>query len=141
MDTVNKDKKYNKIRFWSGVLVGIVMVSILFIPEISPINDKPRFFQVNPYIYLGTAGIIVGFILGNGIKSGAKAGFLAGIMALIVWIFKGLIFNSTYVYFDSSKLIQILASLFGLIIMLAVPMAIGGAIGGLVREIMKTASG
>jgi len=89
---------------------------------------------------LGTAGIIVGFILGNGIKNGAKAGFLGGTMALILLIFKRLIFDLTYVYFESSKLIQVLASLFGLIIMLAVPMAIGGAIGGLVREIMKTAS-
>jgi hypothetical protein len=140
MDTVNKDKNHNKIRFLIGVLVGIVMVSILFIPEISPIIDNPRFFQVNPYLYLVTAVIIVGFILGNGIKNGAKAGFLGGTMTLILLIFKRLIFDLTYVYFESSKLIQVLASLFGLIIMLAVPMAIGGAIGGLVREIMKTAS-
>lgn len=140
MDTVNKDENHNKIRFWIGVLVGIVMVSILFIPEISPIIDNPRFFKVNPYLYLGTAGIIVRFISENGIRNSAKAGFLAGTMALILLIFKRLIFDSTHVYLDSSKLIQVLASLFGLIIMLAVPMGVGGAIAGLIREIMKSVS-
>jgi hypothetical protein len=51
MDTVNKDKNYNKIRLWSGVLIGIVMVSILFIPEISPVIDTLRIIAVNPFVY------------------------------------------------------------------------------------------
>ncbi|GFO97489.1 hypothetical protein ig2599ANME_1693 [groundwater metagenome] len=82
MNTVNKDARQREFRFWTGVLVG----------------------------------------------------------TLILLIFKRLVFDSTYVYLDSSKLIHALTSLFGLIIMLSVPMAIGGAIAGLIREIMKTAS-
>lgn len=140
MNTVNKDARQREFRFWTGVLVGTFIVFILFIPDLSPLIDNPRFFKANPYVCLVTAGVITGLAARNGIKGGAKAGFLAGTMALILLIFKRLVFDSTYVYLDSSKLIHALTSLFGLIIMLSVPMAIGGAIAGLIREIMKTAS-
>ncbi len=52
----------------------------------SPIVDNPHIFEINPFVYLETAGLIVGLISGNGIKGGVKAGFLAGIIALILMI-------------------------------------------------------
>jgi hypothetical protein len=129
---MNKEKRLDKIRFWAGVLAGTVMVYMLDIPEVSPIIDSPRFFRVNPYIYLVTAGVITGFIAGNGIKGGVKVGFLAGLSALILMIFKESVprYSFTNLTFDS--LIPFLASILGLIIMLALPMAVGGAIGGLI---------
>ena len=135
MNIMNKDEKQRKIRFWIGVIAGIVFVLILSIPEVSPIVDNPRIFEVNPFVYLGTAGIIVGLITGNGIRGGAKAGFLAGIIAVFLMIVKRLIFDSTY---NSGPLDpRILLGLLDLIIPLAVPMAAGGAIGGLIGEWIK----
>jgi hypothetical protein len=80
----------HKISLWIGVLAGIVIVSILFIPEVSPIIDNPRFFKMNFYVYLVKAGVIVGLVGGNGIKDGGKTGFLAGTIGGLIrklWCF------------------------------------------------------
>ncbi len=129
INTVNKEKRLNKIKFWTGVLAGTVMVYMLDIPEVWPI-----IFRVNPYIYLVTAGVITGFIAGNGIKGGVKAGLLAGLSALILMTFKESVHRYSFTNLTSDPLIPFLASILGLIIMLAPPTAVGGAIGGLIRK-------
>jgi hypothetical protein len=129
INTVNKEKGLNKIRFWAGVLVGTVMVYMLDIPEVSPIIDNSRFFRVNPYVYLVTAGVITGFIAGKGIKGGVMAGFLAGLSALILMIFRDSVPRYSFTNLTSDPLIPFLASIFGLIIMLALPMLSAGQSG------------
>jgi len=130
--------KLVSMKFWFGLLVGILLVSILFIHELSVI-ETPRIIEVNYFFYLIIAGIVVGLIVGNGINRCALTGFLAGAIAFILLIIKRLIFDSTYTHLDISMPLQSSAALFGVILMLALPMALGGAIGGLVREIMKRA--
>jgi hypothetical protein len=125
--------KRESMKFWSGVLVGILQVSILFTDELNPV------IGANVIVYLVIAGIVVGVLVGNGIEKGAVAGALAGAIAFILVIIEGLIFDSTYAHLKSSAPLQFSAVLLYMILMLALPMALGGAIGGLVREIMKRA--
>jgi hypothetical protein len=133
-----KIKLENK-KFWIGFLVGILMVSLLFIHELNPAFDTPCIIGENAIIYLVIAGIVVGLIIGNRIEKSALAGVLAGTIAFSLVIIKGLIFDSTYTNLKSSTPLQVSAVLLYMILMLALPMALGGAIGGMVGEIMKRA--
>jgi hypothetical protein len=123
--------KLENIKFWIGLLVGILLVSILFLDELNPVFDTPRIIGDNVIVYLVIAGIVVGLIVGNGGK-GALVGVLAEAMVFSLVIIKGLIFDSVY-----STPLQYSELLLSIIIMLPLPMALGGAIGGLVRQIMK----
>ncbi|VVB92056.1 Uncharacterised protein [uncultured archaeon] len=136
MATMKIDEKQKKIRFWIGILASIVFVMILFIPEVSPVVDNPRFFKAEPLTYLGAAGIIVGLISGNGIRGGVKAGFIGGIIALTLIITKNLIFYFTQ---NNSEPLdpRILLGILDLIILYAIPVAAGGATGGLMGELIK----
>jgi len=131
--------KLVSMKFWVGLLVGILLVSILFLHELNPAFDPPRIIGANAVVYLIIAGIVVGLIVGNRIEKGALAGVLAGAIAFSFVIFKGLIFDSTYAHLKISTPIQYSAVLLYMILMLELPMGLGGAIGGLVREIMKRA--
>ncbi|HEY9246646.1 MAG TPA: hypothetical protein VIO11_07370 [Candidatus Methanoperedens sp.] len=132
---MKKDEKQKKIRFWIGILASIVFVMILFIPEVSPVVDNPRFFKADPLTYLGAAGIIVGLISGNGIRGGAKAGFIGGIIALILIIAKNMIL---YITQNNPEPLdpRILLGILDLIILYAIPVTAGGAIGGLIGELV-----
>lgn len=133
MDIMNKDDSRRKIKFWIGVLLGISLISIVFIPI------GVGFKRISPFIYLGIVGAIVGYLAGNDIKEGAKAGFLAGITTIILIFFKGLIFDfsSAYSYYSSITLTLFLAGMLDLIIIIVVPVAMGGVIGGWIRQMIS----
>lgn len=126
--------KLVRMKLWIGILVGTLLVSILFINQLNPAFDTPRIIGENAIVYNVIAGIIVGVLVGNGIKNGALSGVLAGAIVFSLVIIKELIFDSLH-----STPLQYLAILVYMILMLALPMALGGVIGGLVYEIMKTA--
>lgn len=126
--------KLVRMKFWIGLLAGTMLVSILFIHELNPLFDPPRIIGENAVVYNVIAGIVVGVLVGNGIKKGALSGVLAGAIVFSLVIIKGLIFDSFY----STPLQEYSALLLYMILMLALPMVLGGAIGGLVCESMKT---
>lgn len=127
---MDKDNKWRKIMFWIGVLYGTVFTSaVAFFPV------AVRFFRIDPFVYLGAGGVITGFIAGNGVKDGAKAGFLAGIIVIIAVLVKGLIFDLSA--YSSTTPFQFVTGMIDLILIIPVPVAAGGAIGGWIRQLMK----
>ncbi|SNQ61899.1 DUF5518 domain-containing protein [Candidatus Methanoperedens nitratireducens] len=126
-------EEWKTIKFWIGTLFGAIIASTVLHPE------KIRFLRINPFIYLGLCGIVSGFIAGNDAKKGAKAGFLAGMILIIFLTVKDLIFNfpSAYSYYSSITLFQFIFGIFDLILIIPVPVSIGGAIGGSIHKKIK----
>lgn len=119
-----------KMRLSLGILIGIVFAFIVIrFPEMI------RFLHIDPFVFLGAGGIFTGFVAGNKIKGGAKAGFLAGIVPLIVSSVAGLISDPDA--FLSLNILQFIAGLLDLIIIITVPMAAGGAVGGWICQVIN----
>lgn len=128
-------EKWKTIKFWIGTLFGAIIVSTV------PLHPEMiRFLRINPFIYLGLCGIVSGFIAGNDAKEGVKAGFLAGIILIIFLTAKDLIFNipSAYSYYSSITLFQFIVGTLDLILIIPVPVSIGGAIGGSIHKMINT---
>ena len=116
--------------FWVGVLYGTVFTSaVAFFPA------AIRFFRIDPFVYLGAGGVITGFIAGNGVKDGAKAGFLSGIIIIIAGLAKGLIFDRSG--YSSITPFLLVTGMIDLILIIPVPVAVGGVIGGWIRQLIK----
>ncbi len=122
--------RYGKVRLSTGILIDMVFAFIVVrVPEII------RFLHIDPFVFLGAGGIFTGFVAGDKIKGGAKAGFLAGIVLLIMISFAGLISDPDK--FLSLNILQFIVGLLDLIIIIPVPMAAGGAVGGWVGQLIN----
>ncbi len=118
-----------KIRFWTAVLVGFVVMLLFAILTVNVMDLVP---VVGPFF----GGIVAGYLAGKDLLNGAKAGFAAGVLGLAA-VSIDFMANTGYLRAAIPSVLQVAGVLFlvwAMIVYFPILAFTGGALGGAVRR-------